>query len=77
MKKALRLIFPDIPSDAIFSTGKLGGNEFWAFESGVQVWQIGRRRDRYIAESVDQNGYHTSGHPLSIAAMKAIIQEDK
>jgi hypothetical protein len=76
MKKALRVIF-DIPDDAVFSTGKTHGTEFWAFESGPRVWQISKQRGRYSVESIDKNNYHIIGHPLSIAAMKAIIEEDE
>jgi hypothetical protein len=77
MKKALHIIFPEIPDDAVFSTGKIHGNEFWAFESGPEVWQISKQRGRYSVESIDENNYHITGHPISVEAMKAIIEEDE
>lgn len=77
MKNALRLIFPYIPDQAVFSTGETHGTKFWAFESEAKVWQISKYRGCYLVESVDENNYHISGHPLSVDAMKAIIEEDK
>ena len=77
MKKALRLIFPYIPDEAVFSTCETRGTKFWAFESGTKVWQISKYRGCYLVESVDENGYHISGHPLSVDSMKAIIEGDK